>query len=32
MLKDLPEATKQKLKDFFYGYGKTDAKEKKLQS
>ena len=28
MLKDLPEATKQKLKDFFYGYGKTDAKEK----
>jgi phosphonate transport system substrate-binding protein len=28
MLKDLPDATKQKLKDFFYGYGKTDAKEK----
>jgi phosphonate transport system substrate-binding protein len=30
MLKDLPEATKQKLKDFFYGYGKTDAKEKEI--
>jgi phosphonate transport system substrate-binding protein len=30
MLKDLPEPTKQKLKDFFYGYGKTDAKEKEI--
>jgi len=30
MLKDLPEATKQKLKDFFYGYAKTDAKEKEI--
>jgi len=30
MLKDLPESTKQKLKDFFYGYGKTDAKEKEI--
>lgn len=30
MLKDLPDATKQKLKDFFYGYGKTDAKEKEI--
>jgi phosphonate transport system substrate-binding protein len=30
MLKDLPDATKQKLKDFFYNYGKTDAKEKEI--
>ena len=30
MLKDLPDATKQKLKDFFYSYGKTDAKEKEI--
>ena len=30
MLKDLPDTTKQKLKDFFYGYGKTDAKEKEI--
>jgi phosphonate transport system substrate-binding protein len=30
MLKDLPDATKQKLRDFFYGYGKTDAKEKEI--
>ena len=30
MLKDLPEATKQKLKDFFFNYGKTDAKEKEI--
>ncbi len=26
--KDLPEATKAKIKDFFYNYGKTDAREK----
>ena len=30
MLKDLPEPTKKKLKDFFYSYGKTDAKEKEI--
>lgn len=30
MLKDLPEPTKKKLKDFFYAYGKTDAKEKEI--
>ena len=30
MLKDLPEATKKKLKDFFFSYGKTDAKEKEI--
>lgn len=30
MLKDLPEPTKQKLKDFFFSYGKTDAKEKEI--
>ena len=28
MRKELPEATKTKLKDFFYNYAKTDAKEK----
>ena len=28
MRKDLPEATKTKLKNFFYNYAKTDAKEK----
>lgn len=28
MRKDLPEATKQSLKDFFYNYGKTNAQEK----
>jgi phosphonate transport system substrate-binding protein len=26
--KDLPEPTKQKIKDFFYGYGKSDPAEK----
>jgi phosphonate transport system substrate-binding protein len=30
MRKDLPEATKQKLKDFIYNYGKTDAHEKEV--
>lgn len=28
MRKDLPDATKQKLKDFFYGYGKGGQQEK----
>ncbi|MDI1235986.1 MAG: phosphonate ABC transporter substrate-binding protein [Polaromonas sp.] len=28
MRKDLPEASKQKLKDFFYGYGKGGQQEK----
>ncbi|GAC1600633.1 MAG: phosphonate ABC transporter substrate-binding protein [Ramlibacter sp.] len=28
MRKDLPEPTKQKIKDFVYGYGKSDAHEK----
>jgi phosphonate transport system substrate-binding protein len=28
MRKDLPEATKAKIKDFFFNYGKTDAREK----
>ena len=28
MRKDLPEATKQSLKDFFYNYGKANAQEK----
>lgn len=30
MHKGLPEATKTKLKDFFYGYAKTDAREKEV--
>ncbi len=30
MRKDLPEATKAKLKNFFYNYGKTDAREKEI--
>lgn len=30
--KDLPAATKQKLRDFFYHYGKTDPREKKIMS
>jgi phosphonate transport system substrate-binding protein len=28
MRKDLPEATKTKIKNFFYNYGKTDTREK----
>ena len=28
MRKDLPEATKAKIRDFFYNYAKTDAREK----
>lgn len=30
MRKDLPEATKAKIKDFFFNYGKTDAREKEV--
>lgn len=30
MRKDMPEATKAKLKQFFYNYGKTDAREKEV--
>jgi phosphonate transport system substrate-binding protein len=30
MRKDIPAATKAKLKQFFYGYGKTDAREKEV--
>jgi len=30
MRKDLPEATKAKLKTFFYNYAKTDAREKEV--
>ncbi len=30
MRKDLPEATKTKIKNFFFNYGKTDAREKEL--
>jgi phosphonate transport system substrate-binding protein len=30
MRKDLPEATKTKLKNFFYNYAKTDAREKEV--
>lgn len=30
MRKDLPEATKAKLKTFFYNYGKTDTREKEI--
>ena len=30
MHKQLPEATKQKLKNFFYNYAKTDAREKEI--
>ena len=30
MGKDLPEATKTKLKNFFYNYAKTDAREKAI--
>ncbi|MEX3936779.1 phosphonate ABC transporter substrate-binding protein [Paraburkholderia phymatum] len=28
--KDLPDATKEKVRKFFYGYGKTDAHEKEV--
>lgn len=30
MRKDLPDATKAKIKNFFYSYGKSDAKEKEV--
>ncbi|WP_291014031.1 phosphonate ABC transporter substrate-binding protein [Hydrogenophaga sp.] len=30
MHKDLPAATKEKLKNFFYNYAKTDAREKEI--
>ncbi len=30
MRKDLPEPAKQKIKDFLYGYGKTDPREKQV--
>ena len=30
MRKDMPAATKAKLKQFFYSYGKTDAREKEV--
>jgi phosphonate transport system substrate-binding protein len=30
MRKDLPDATKTKIKNFFYSYGKTDAREKEI--
>jgi phosphonate transport system substrate-binding protein len=30
MHKDLPTATKEKLKNFFYNYAKTDAREKEI--
>lgn len=30
MRKELPEATKAKLKDFFYNYAKSDAREKQV--
>jgi phosphonate transport system substrate-binding protein len=30
--KDLPEATKQKLRNFFYNYAKTDPKEKAVMT
>lgn len=30
MSKNLPEATKAKIKTFFYNYAKTDAKEKEV--
>lgn len=30
MSKQLPEATKTKIRDFFYSYGKTDAREKEV--
>ena len=30
MRKDLPEATKAKIKNFFFTYGKTDAREKEV--
>jgi phosphonate transport system substrate-binding protein len=30
MRKDLPEATKAKLKNFFYNYARTDAREKEI--
>ncbi|WP_322046016.1 phosphonate ABC transporter substrate-binding protein [Paraburkholderia sp. J67] len=30
--KDLPEATKQKLRDFFYHYAKTDPREKAVMA
>jgi phosphonate transport system substrate-binding protein len=30
MRKDLPDATKTKIKNFFFNYGKTDAREKEV--
>lgn len=30
MRKDLPEAAKTKIRNFFYGYGKTDPREKEV--
>ena len=30
MHRELPEATKKKVRDFFYGYAKTDAREKEV--
>ncbi|WP_322011427.1 phosphonate ABC transporter substrate-binding protein [Paraburkholderia sp. J12] len=30
--KDLPDATKQKLRDFFYHYAKTDPREKQIMA
>ena len=30
MRKDLPEATKTKIRDFFYNYAKTDVREKEI--
>lgn len=30
MRKDLPEATKTRIKDFFYNYAKTDSREKEI--
>jgi phosphonate transport system substrate-binding protein len=30
--KDLPDATKEKLRQFFYNYGKTDPREKAVMA
>jgi phosphonate transport system substrate-binding protein len=30
MHKDLPEATKEKVRTFFYNYAKTDPREKEV--
>ena len=30
MRKDMPEATKAKIRNFFYNYAKTDAREKEI--